>query len=109
MKDDQVKIQSGEKVIETTVETMEKAAKMLSGETRVKEIAEEILGIQADKKRLNEAINDLLEEAENFGIPKKAMRLAIEMWENEKRSQFNRGYFRACEAIGISVQLEMDF
>lgn len=49
MNEDQVKISSGGRTVETTVETMQKATRLLSGDERIKEIAEEILGIQGDQ------------------------------------------------------------
>lgn len=86
-----------------TIDTQ--VTELLTGSTRLREIAEEILQLKADRKRLNEMINTLLKEAETMDVPKKAFRLALELWEKGTYEEFNLGYARICEAL----QLEMEF
>jgi uncharacterized protein (UPF0335 family) len=82
--------------------------KVFNADSRLREIAEEIIERQADKKILNDGINDLLKEAEALGVPRKAMRLAIALID-KPCANFDRGFITARRAVGIPVQMEFSF
>jgi uncharacterized protein (UPF0335 family) len=81
---------------------------VFSADERIKEIAEQIIEIQGDKKLLGDAINELLKEAKALGVPQKAMRLAIALMEDDC-AKFDRGFITARRAVGIPVQMEFSF
>lgn len=80
-----------------------------NSENRLTEIANQIETIQAERKGLSEAINELLGEAESLGVPKKAFRLAIQLRDEKYLERFDKGLIRARAAIGIPMQMEFDF
>lgn len=97
---------AGKKAIRTNTRKLDQVLEFFETEERLKEIAGEIVAIRMNKKDLTEQINKLFGEAEALGVPKKALRLAIELLDEHRRDAFDKGLTIARRALNIAPQME---
>ena len=89
---------------EAPVEHNSKARKQI-----IRECADEMRGIKAQRKELSEQASDIRERLRNAGIDVKSFEAAlrlVDMDDSEARNVFMDGLSEAWEAIGIGGQLD---
>lgn len=102
-------LSTGTQRADVTTRKAKKVLEIFSADTRIQEIADAIQANKRAKKEIDDATKELYREAEALGVPKKALNLTMELQESGAQEYFDKGFWLARRALGIPVQLQLDF